>query len=111
MLRRNPRATAGKNKTKNIGISPNSSWCAELRYISAPDGFLLFKFGLLESTVSAHSTCTNEVCPQYTEKRKRNTQQKQSICRGRAPLKLISTQVNAIKMYPLRVTHIGKAST
>ncbi len=36
--------------------------------ISVPGGSSFFKFGLLESSIGAHSTCNNKVSPQYTEK-------------------------------------------
>ena len=36
--------------------------------IGVPDGSSFFKFGLLESSIGAHSTCNNKVSPQYTEK-------------------------------------------
>ncbi len=36
--------------------------------ISVPGGSSFFKFGLVESSIGAHSTCNNKVSPQYTEK-------------------------------------------
>ncbi len=47
-------------------ITPNSSGVQSC--IAVPDGSSFFIFGLLESSVGAHSICNNKVSTQYTEK-------------------------------------------
>ncbi len=65
---RNLRATTNKNWQysffSGFRIFPNSCQCAVL-FLSYPDGSLFFKFGLLESFTSAHSTCSNQTRTQY----------------------------------------------